>query len=252
MHLTPSTGERGEVKWWCDTYNKLQPEEPSECPFCHGKGVIAAQITEEGRNYKGTRPCACMKQNNNKAAADKSGLGVLLKRHTLENYATERRWQKEAKFKAEAYIKDPQGAWFVVTGKPGTGKTHLCVALCGKLLEGGKRVKFFSWRGQSTNLKGWLASDFGKYEKAIAAYKEAPVLYIDDFWKGSRVSDGDINLAIDLIYDRYNSGKLTIISSEKGIGDISGIDEGIGSRIAEKCRGFFVQTEGENVRARGR
>ena len=76
----------------------------------------------------------------------------------------------------------------------------------------------------------------------------ADTLYIDDFLKTQKTRDqygnpvvkepteGDINLAFELIVSRYNQPfKRTLISSERSIEQITGFDESIGSRIVEKC-----------------
>ena len=72
--------------------------------------------------------------------------------------------------------------------------------------------------------------------------KNAPVLYIDDLFKGAeRPTQGDLNLAFELLNYRYNDERFcTIISTEKLIGELIEIDEAIGSRIAERSKGHMV------------
>ena len=75
------------------------------------------------------------------------------------------------------------------------------------------------------------------------------MLYIDDFFKGS-VSDADINLAFELLNDRYNSKRMTILSSERSVEDILELDEAIGSRIYERSKGFYARLPAKNWRLR--
>ncbi|MEY8404622.1 hypothetical protein AALA54_15050 [Oscillospiraceae bacterium 44-34] len=71
------------------------------------------------------------------ARMEKSGLGELLKRCTFGAYQTPIQWQKAAKKLAMDYSANPAGRWLVVSGCSGSGKTHLCTAVCGKLLKAG-------------------------------------------------------------------------------------------------------------------
>ena len=73
--------------------------------------------------------------------------------------------------------------------------------------------------------------------------KTAPVLYIDDLFKGAeRPTQGDLNIAFELLNYRYNDERLyTIISTEKLLDELIAIDEAIGSRIAERSKGHRVQ-----------
>ena len=55
-----------------------------------------------------------------------------------------------------------------------------------------------------------------------------------------------------ILNDRYNSGLATIISSEKTINEILGIDEAIGSRIVERAKEFITNIEKkDNYRLKG-
>ena len=62
-------------------------------------------------------------------------------------------------------------------------------------------------------------------------------------------SDGDLNVAFELLNARYNARKRTIISGERTIGAIMDIDEAIGSRIYERSKnGYCFETSPENWR----
>ena len=103
-------------------------------------------------------------------------------------------------------------------------------------------------------MKGGL-TDREWYEKRIERLKTVPVLYIDDFWKAkktdgqTRVTDGDVNLAFEILNFRYNDSKLrTIISSEMMLENVLDIDEATGSRIYERSRGFTKTAPADNWR----
>ena len=57
-----------------------------------------------------------------------------------------------------------------------------------------------------------------------------------DNGKKSPPTQGDLNLAYEIINNRYNGRKLTVISSELTMAEILQLDDAIGSRIAERAR----------------
>ena len=101
---------------------------------------------------------------------------------------------------------------------------------------------------QTLNLKSILNTP--EYKETVDKLIRVPVLYIDDFFKGT-VSDADINLAFQILNGRYNdSKKRTIISTELSMEQIFSRDEAIGGRIFERSRGFIVNAPDENFRMR--
>ena len=235
---------------WCKNFNDLAAKERvarADCPLCKGKGVIAEPRDEEGELYRSARPCSCLGGVRNARRAEKSGLGDLLKRYTMDKYETTKTWNHTAKTKALGYVQNNDDGWFLMTGKPGSGKTHLCTAICGELIDNGRSVIYMPWREVAPRLKARV-TDHKEYDRALRQYMNAEVLYIDDFFKGN-ITDGDINLAYEILNKRYMSSKArTIISSEKSLNEITKIDEAIGSRIAERCRGYWIETPPENHR----
>ena len=80
------------------------------------------------------------------------------------------------------------------------------------------------------------------YQEMISKYKDAQVLYIDDFFKvrnGEKPTTGDINLAFEIINHRLlEKDKITIISSEKTLDEIMDYDEATMSRIYQKAGSY--------------
>ena len=116
-------------------------------------------------------------------------------------------------------------------------------------MKANKEVRYFLWRDEAPKLKA-LVNDREEYERIIEQVKRVDVLYIDDFFKGT-VTPADINLAFEILNSRYNSDKLiTIISTEMTIENILSLDEAVGSRIYERCKGFYIKTPKDNWRLR--
>lgn len=192
--------------------------------------------------------CECAIKRRNALRIKRSGLADVMSRYTFEAYKTPDKKTAAIKAAALRYVAESRGEWFVIVGRPGSGKTHICTAIVGKLIEGGKNCKYMLWRDEVRELKA-LVNDNSAYRERMNLLKNVDVLYIDDFFKGGAVSGGDLNVAFELLNARYNARKRTIISGERTIGAIMDIDEAIGSRIYERSKnGYCFETSPENWR----
>lgn len=213
-----------------------EPTSDGACPLCGGLGYTVRR-GENGELF--SRACRCEIIRQNQRRIERSGLGPLLEKCRLETFQTPEGWQKAAKQTAEAYLANSRGKWFFIGGSSGTGKTHLCTAMCGKLMEAGLPVKYLQWRADIPPIKAKV-NDAEAYEAAIWPLKSIRALYIDDFLKGS-ITGGDKNIAFDILNARYNDPNgITLISSELPIDKILEWDEAIGSRIAERAKEYTL------------
>ena len=130
------------------------------CPLCQDTGWIQCEIAE---GYTGVRPCECVKAREAEKRILRSGLADEIKSKTFRNFKTETDWQKSMKEKAIAYgkayfeAKEKGGKlpWFFLAGNAGSGKTHLCTALCGALLNRNIAVSYMQWVTESMLLNKW-------------------------------------------------------------------------------------------------
>lgn len=211
------------------------------CPGCQDKGYI---VWRNGNGEVMSRECACEIKRRNLERIKRSGLDGLLDRYTFESYQTPEEWQKAVKSSAEQYMDGYKGHWFFIGGDSGAGKTHICTAICGKLMDAGVPVRYMQWRADVLPIKA-VANDEERYRTAIDPIKRIKALYIDDLFKG-KVTDGDINIAFEILNHRYiDQGKITIISSELTLDRIIDIDSAIGGRIAERAKGFSLNLHGK-------
>ncbi|MCH1960051.1 hypothetical protein [Romboutsia hominis] len=80
-------------------------------------------------------------------------------------------------------------------------------------------------------------------------YKNARVLLIDDLFKG-RISDSDVNIIFEIVNHRYFNNLPIIVSSEKSVDELIGIDEAIGSRLIEMSKNYLVKIIGKKLNFR--
>lgn len=217
------------------------------CPDCLNRGYFT-RVDDDGYRY--SEECHCMAKRRSLKRIEKSGLSDLMKRYTFETWKIKEEWQSGAKKAALEYAGSPEG-WFYLAGRPGTGKTHLCTALCAALIESGMEVRYLLWREFSAKAKA-VVNDEEEYQRLVEPMKRVSVLYIDDLFKvgkGQQPTTGDVNLAFEILNARYNANLITIISSELTVEMILDVDEAVGSRIYERSKDNYLDlSEKENWR----
>lgn len=212
-----------------------------DCEICKNKGVV--YVVKGGCMV--AQECKCIPVRQTLIRVRKSGLEDILKQNTFETYSTDEPWQERIKKTAINFLEDYQGNWFFIGGQVGAGKTHICTALVGEFINRGYAAKYMLWKDEATKLKS-VVNDADSYEPLMYELKTIPVLYIDDFFKtslddrGNRVppTQGDINLAFEILNYRYNQNKITIISSEMTIRELIACDEAVGSRIFQRTKKY--------------
>lgn len=227
-----------------------------DCQNCRNRGYIA-HAKEDGGIY--TQECSCMKIRKCVWEMEKSGLKNIIREKTFEAYSATEQWQKQIKDGAKAYADRPEG-WLLFCGQSGSGKTHLCTAVCRHRLLAGDEVRYMPWREKISEIKG-MSLDNERRAEILNGYKKAQILYIDDLYKTGKAADGssnptgaDIGIAFEIINHRYINHLPTIISTEKTAQELVDIDEATGSRIIEMAEGHtysIARDTKRNYRLRG-
>ena len=208
----------------------------ADCALCGDKGWYLK--IKDGREFGGI--CKCVEIRASLQRIEKSGLGGLLEDCTFDTFIVSEDWQNTAKTAAMRFAESqPQkkSSWLFLGGQVGAGKTHLCTAVVGHMMNKGNTAKYMLWRDASVRLKS-LVNDDEAYAEEIEPFKTADILYIDDFFKTARDKSptaGDINLAFEILNFRYiRQESVTIISSELIIDEIKKLDEAVASRIYQR------------------
>ena len=215
------------------------PSTSDVCPICGGLGL--EKVVIDGNDYY--KLCRCTIQQINLERLKASGLERQIQQCTFDNFTTAEDWQKRMLDKAKKYAAEPKGKWLYIGGQVGSGKTHLCTAVVGKLINDGYRARYITWRDEAMRLKMAICDDY-EYSRLINPLKSVDVLYIDDLFKteaGKQPTSADINLAFELLNYRYINRLMTIISCERFISELLDIDEAIGSRISEMSKGCKIE-----------
>ena len=225
--------QQKKVDDYNDTEGNLNDYDGYDCRICKNKG-FTAKLNED--KYEVHCQCKCSKIRATLRRAMRSGLGNILTDNTFDKFIDSEDWQKEIKRTAQAFCQDDTAKWFFIGGQVGSGKSHICTAICGHYIKAGQEVRYMIWAEEAKKLKA-LVND-KDYQGLISEYKDVDVLYIDDFLKvkfGEEPTAADINLAFEIINHRLvEGGKITIISSEKTLDEIMEYDEATMSRIYQK------------------
>lgn len=262
-----SEAERRErIQIICDAYNKskgdLDKTDGHDCPYCLNKGylMMAKEIDDlDGKKdyVESIEKCSCWPIRSSIMRLKRSGLGNVMIRYTFEKFETSEPWQEHIKDTALRFIAE-NGRVFFIGGNSGSGKTHICTAITAELMHRGKAAYYMLWHEDVVKLKACVL-DSEEYQSRMMRLKEIDVLYIDDFLKPVSNQESptaaDARIAYELINHRYNNGKLiTVISSERLIGEILNIDEATGGRIVEYAGEYMINIKRDrsrNYRLRG-
>lgn len=225
--------------------DRVEPREGVECDKCQNHEFY--WVVRDGEKYY--HACECKAKRDNLRRLRRSGLLDAVREKTFGAYQTPCEWQRRAKETVLRFVRDKDRRWMLLSGQPGSGKSHLCTAAAGKFISAGAETRYMRWVDESTALKA-LVTDDAEYSRRITPLKTCKVLYIDDFWKtqkGKEPTAADVKLAFDLLDYRYcNRGLITMISTERTIDDMLDIDGAVGSRIYEMTDGYRLEFAGED------
>ena len=220
-----------------------------DCPKCLNRGGFL--IPHEDGSV-GFRECSCNVIRRCIRQMEASGLKNIISTRTFENFEVHEDWQKVLRDGAMAFAEKPEGG-FLICGQSGSGKTHLCTAICRQCLLSGREVRYMPWRDEIGFLK--TGSDAAAREDRLRELKQAQILYIDDLFKtgaaadGSRRSTGaDVNLAFEVMNYRYTNQLCTVISTELSAQELLQVDEALGGRILEMAKDHIFNIRKDHSR----
>lgn len=171
---------------------------------------------------------------------------------TMERFKTDNIMAYEMKRIAQGFLKDPNAKGLGFFGRPGTGKTHICIATCQAMK---REHHYWQYRREIQRIKAVMYKNLDRYDEMIARVSRLPWLYIDDLFKGaikgSEMQSQDQQIMFDIINSRYVNRMPTIVSSEFPLDEITRADEGIGSRLKEMLEPYVYTVHGENRRLKG-
>ena len=229
-------------------------ESTSRCPLCNGTG-FRFFVDKDG--YESSSVCPCQYDRISKSHLRNSGFPVdIFPKMTLDTFETKTDEQKRMKALALKFLNDSDSRWIGYFGASGSGKTHICIAICQELVKKNLwSFKYAPYRSVIRQLRSHIFDD-EQYSEIMHDLVETDILYIDDLLKFSQDQKGDtlqeeLRVLYDIINERYLRRKTTVFSSEYTAREIIQIDEALGSRIIEHIGEYGFKCSGKNHRLGG-
>ena len=193
--------------------------------------------------------CECVNKEISIVQFKKSGINVNDKDKSFNTFKVWNEASKNLKNTGIAYytnydkIKNTSKNSILLAGNPGSGKTHILIALSNNFISNRSiKIIYMNYREAMTSIKQNML-DKEIYYREIRKYQEAELLFIDDLFKG-KITEADINIMFEIINHRYINRLPLMISTEKTIEELLNIDEGTSSRIYEMCKDYLVEVKG--------
>lgn len=119
----------------------------------------------------------------------------------------------------------------IISGRPGTGKTHMAVATMWRRLrsKGPFKMCFLQEREFLDRLKKEYGTDENDYAERILRIQ---FLVLDDFGH-SRMTEWAVDTVAGLLCRRFDEGKVTVITTNLVHRDMHELDPRLGSRVHE-------------------
>lgn len=217
------------------------------CKICNGTEWV---VFHDEKGNVMAKPCECAERAKTERRLKASGISEAFQSRTIEGFDDKGiEMLVKAKESAVSYVehyleREKTGNSIMFLGVPGSGKTHLSLAIGNKLLnEKGVGCLYMPYRETMTELKQLNnlndKDNKVKYEEKLHRLTTVRLLIIDDLYKGT-VTDADLNYMFQIVNKRYLNNLPFILSSEKTARELLDFDEAIGSRLLEQAKGNIV------------
>lgn len=136
----------------------------------------------------------------------------------------------------------------VLTGNPGTGKTHLACAVANAYQKQDKTVAFMSVAAMIRKIRESYRPDSAMTEgEAISAFRDIDLLLLDEVGR-QKGDEKEINLLMEVINERYGWEKPTVLISNLDLGKMNSL---LGEPIIDRMRedgGMVIDFDWESFR----
>lgn len=253
----PLLGKRPEISFWNPS--------PQRCTCERAAAYWAEYDAQEERRKQEEEAAENAKRRKQRIERllGRSGIKKRFRQRTFDRFKADtperRKWLRVAKEYADRFPeKLDTGEGLYIEGNYGTGKTHLAAAIALQLIEAGVPVVCKTSIDLLMDIKKAFDGRDVSEEAILRAYKDVDLLIIDDLGK-EQVTEWSISTLYNILNDRYEDMKPTIITTNFGSDDLIAVEtpkgsnesraEAIVSRLREVST--VLTMVGEDYRSQG-
>lgn len=250
MHATtaPTTGS--------SSARSAAREEAPVCPVCEGARFVRVTAEPGDPNFGRPVPCECVRAEDDRTRTERllrfSRLGsmqrftfdTLLPRGRSTHPAAQERYAQVVEA-ARRFAEEPRG-WFVLTGVPGSGKTHIAAAIANRAIERGTPALFLTVADLLDQLRASYADDAEvPYERLLEQIRTAPLVVLDDLDAYSNTAWAREKF-YQVVSHRFHAALPTVFTCDRAPEEI---DDRLGARLTDPALSqVFTLAERERPR----
>jgi DNA replication protein DnaC len=194
-------------------------EKPIDYAHCDKHGSWAQSFRNEVGEIRSLPQCPrCARDAQSKQILDRAAIPHRFQDRTFDNYAVKNERQRTALNISKAYAEKfseahQDGRCLTMTGKPGTGKTHLACAIAQYAMGLGYSAMFLNVYDLIDTVRATWDRNSSKSETdVLRAFQQVDLLVLDEVGV-QRGTDDERNIIFKVINGRYSNGRPMIILS---------------------------------------
>ncbi len=220
----------------------------SKCPECN-------RLDAERKAAEKKASEDAERQRRIEQSLDRAGIPARFRGRSFDNFAVSLTGQEMALAAAMDYAanfaeRSDDGATLVFSGKPGTGKSHLAIAICQHVMQAGYTAMYLNALDAIRAIRAtWSRSSERTETEVMNSFARVGLLALDEV--GMQYgTDGEQVILFDIINRRYQDQMPTILLTNQGR---DGFKKYLGDRAFDRLRegGKWVAFDWESQRGKG-